>query len=323
MRAKTLFPVILAATLLVLVLVAVFVTQPMRPRSDPPPTAAEPARLRRDVMALSGIRPRNLEAPANLDAAARYVSERWQSEGLDVHEQSFEVKGERVRNLSVLLGPEGGVRLVVGAHYDAFGPFPGADDNASGVAGLLELGRLLRMNPPGGSVELVAYALEEPPWFGGPQMGSAVHAASLRTESVHVRGMIALEMIGCFSDAPGSQSYPSAALKLIYPTRGTFVAVAGRPQEVGFQRRVKRAMADATDLPVRSITGPASLAGIDLSDNRSYWEEGYRAVMVTDTAFNRNTRYHTAQDTPDLLDYDRMAKVVTGVFAAVRALEGS
>lgn len=311
---------ILAALALLLVGLALFLTQPMAPRPVAPAAVADVKRLRRDVRELCRIRPRNLTDPERYAEAVAYLRSRWVEAGLNVQDQPYEVSGVPVTNLIVRFGPEGGERVVVGAHYDVAGPYPGADDNASGAAGLLELGRMLREHPPAGSVELVLYTLEEPPWFGGPQMGSAVHAKSLRAESVRVRTMIALEMIGCFSDAPKSQSYPSPLLKILYPTRGNFVAVAGRVQDLGMVRRVKRAMAAATALPVRSINAPPALAQHDLSDHRSYWNERYSAVMVTDTAFFRNTRYHTAEDTPELLDYFRMANVVTGVFAAVQSL---
>jgi hypothetical protein len=323
MRAVRIFRVILALVVLAILSVALFVSQPMIPRRAPPPAAASALHLERDVRALAALVPRNLSSPNNLEQAAAWVKRCWEEEGIEVTEQEYAVSGSLVRNVIVRFGVGTGARVVVGAHYDAFGHNPGADDNASGAAGLIELGRLLKRYPPGGPVELVAYTLEEPPWFGGPEMGSAVHARSLKSDVVRLRGMIALEMIGCFSDAPGSQSFPSPVLRLLYPSRGNFVAVGGRVDDNGLLRRVKRAMADATRLPVRSITAPPRIGGTDLSDNRSYWSERYPAVIVTDTAFYRNTRYHTREDTPDLLDYGRMADVVTGVFAAVRSLAGS
>ncbi len=315
---KVLFRVILALAVLAVVAVALFVTQPMIPRRVPPPEEASPRRLRYDVTALTQIVPRNLLDARKLEEAAALVRRTWEEEGLHVFDQTWEVQGSTVRNVMVRFGPESGGRVVVGAHYDAFGRNPGADDNASGVAGLLELGRLLKRHPPAGAVELVAYGLEEPPWFGSPQMGSAVHARQLRLEPAHLRGMIALEMIGSFSEERGSQSFPSPILKLLYPSRGNFAAVAGRPADYGLVRRVKWAMVDATDLPVRSFTAPAAIAGTDLSDNRSFWNERYKAVMVTDTAFYRNPRYHTAEDLPDRLDYPRMAQVAQGVACAVQ-----
>jgi hypothetical protein len=210
--------------------------------------------------------------------------------------------------------------VVVGAHYDTAGPLPGADDNASGVAGLLELARALGAAPPEGRVDLVAYTLEEPPFFMTPRMGSAVHAASLRREGIEVRAMISLEMIGYFTDAPNSQTFPLGILRFFYPRTGNFIAVVGKLGQGSTLRRIKQAMRAASDLPVESINAPTWIPGVDFSDHRSYWMAGYPAAMITDTAFYRNDRYHTVQDTPESLDYSRMAKVVEGVHCAVRAL---
>jgi Zn-dependent M28 family amino/carboxypeptidase len=209
---------------------------------------------------------------------------------------------------------------VVGAHYDAYGGLPGADDNASGVAGAIELARLLGASPPPIRVDVVAFTLEEPPAFGSPGMGSAVHAASLRRAGVRLRAMVCLEMIGYYSNRSGSQTFPMPILRLFYPGRGNFIAIVGRPSEVRLVRILKGAMRSASTQPVRSINGPRSLLGADLSDHASYWDAGYPAVMVTDTAFYRNLAYHTAADSPETLDYDRIAEVVRGVFAAVLRL---
>ncbi|HEV8267800.1 MAG TPA: M28 family peptidase [Thermoanaerobaculia bacterium] len=300
--------------------VVFFLKQPVFPRRAASPVAVDPARLRLHVEKLAGLAPRNLTRPENLEAAAAYIRKEWESTGLTVVDQPYRVGKHDVRNLIVRFGGEAKDPLVVGAHYDACGPFPGADDNASGAAGLIELGRALATNPPKGPVELVAYTLEEPPHFFSPEMGSVVHAASLKKRGIAPRGMIGLEMIGDFSDAKGSQHFPIAPLALLFPTRGNFVAVVGRPQDVRLLRRVKAAMAGATDLPVQSLVGAPRLTDIDLSDHSSYWREGMTAVMVSDTAFYRNERYHTADDTPERLDYVRMAKVVSGLVEAVRDL---
>jgi hypothetical protein len=162
-------------------------------------------------------------------------------------------------------------------------------------------------------VELAAYALEELPVFGTREMGSAVHARSLRASGARVRGMICLEMIGFFSKDPKSQRFPIELLGLFYPRQGDFIAVVGRVLDGRLARRVKRSMRSASELPVYSINAPRSLPGVDLSDHASFWEAGYPAVMVTDTAFYRNERYHTEEDTPDTLDFVAMAKVVDGL----------
>jgi Zn-dependent M28 family amino/carboxypeptidase len=224
------------------------------------------------------------------------------------------------RNVSAMFGPSGPDRLVVGAHYDAAGPYPGADDNASGVAGLIELAHGLGAAAPARAVELVAYTLEEPPFFTTPQMGSAVHAASLRRQQIRVRAMLSLEMIGYFSDAPNSQLFPHPVLKALYPSTGNFIAVIGKLAQPMLSPRVARAMRRGSVLPVRVLVAPPALPGIDFSDHRSYWQAGYGAVMITDTAFYRNPNYHTPRDRPETLDYRRMASVVQSVQAAVHAL---
>ena len=151
-------------------------------------------------------------------------------------------------------------------------------------------------------------------------MGSRVHAEGLRQAGVDVRAMLSLEMIGCFRDDPGSQEYPVSELGLVYPSAGSFIAVVGCLGQASLVRRVKRAMAESMSVPVRSINAPRLVPGIDFSDQLNYWDAGYAAVMITDTAFYRNPRYHRAEDTPDTLDYRRMAQVVEGVHAAVGAL---
>ena len=229
---------------------------------------------------------------------------------------------ELMQRHAAIFGPQTKERVVIGAHYDSAGPLPGADDNASGVAGLIELAHLLGRAPKASlntSVELVAYTLEEPPFFATQHMGSAVHAASLKQQRVPVRLMLSLEMIGYFTDAPNSQRYPVAAMKLTYPSVGNFIAVVGKIGQGATVQRIKEAMQSASSLPVQFLNAPSSLPGVDLSDHRNYWNAGYEAAMITDTSFYRNPSYHTAQDTPDTLDYQRMALVVEGIYAVALA----
>jgi len=277
---------------------------------------ADPASLERHVRMLAvNLHPRSVDNQANLDRAADYVLEQLRATGAETAEQPVIVQGQKFRNLIARFGPRNGPVLVVGAHYDSCGDTPGADDNASGVAGLLELARLLAANPPKQSVELVAYTLEEPPYFRTDSMGSVWHARSLSEANREVRLMLSLEMIGFYRDTEKSQNYPLAPLKLVYPDEGNFVAIVAPFGDFGATRRVKALFRGASDLPAVSINAPRFVQGVDFSDHASYWRYKMPAMMITDTAFLRNPNYHERSDTPDTLDYARMAKVVRAVYA--------
>ncbi len=311
----SLFVVVLAA-------VVVYMTQPIGcVRRRDPLVRVDPERLRAHVRALcETMAPRTAAHPENLDRAAEYVRRHLAEAGADASIAPFTAEGREYKNVVARVGPRTAERIVVGAHYDAAEAGIGADDNASGVAGLIELTSALRESPVSTEVELVAYSLEEPPFFRTRSMGSFVHAESLRKEGVAVRAMIALEMIGYFTDSPGSQKFPIGGLSLLYPSRGNFIAVVGCVGQGALVRRVKTAMAESMEVRVRSINATRSVPGVDFSDHLNYWDMGYPAVMVTDTAFFRNPNYHRATDIPKTLDYSRMAEVVEGVHAAVKAL---
>jgi len=300
-----------------------WLTQPLLTRpSSVSAHLVDPSILKQHVLKLSEeLGPRDETHLENLDRVAAYIKEEFQKTGARVSEQPYRVEGKSYRNVIAQFGPTTGKRLVIGAHYDTAGPLPGADDNASGVAGLLELARLLGQQPaPKVLVELVAFTLEEPPYFRTTGMGSSVHAKSLRDQNVEVIAMLSIEMIGYFNDSNGSQHFPSAILQALYPSRGDFIAVVGRVGDGLITRKVKSAMSQTDSLKVYSINAPSFIPGIDFSDQLNYWEAGYRAVMVTDTAFYRNPNYHTANDTAEKLDYKRMALVVAGVFTALGKL---
>ncbi len=302
------------------------VTQPMvgREQRIAPAAAPDAGRLERHVIALSEeFFPRDFTHQEQLERVAGYIETALRETGARVSSQPVDIGGPggQYRNVLASFGPQTGPRIVVGAHYDAMGELPGADDNASAVAVLLELARLLGADDaPTVHIELVAYVLEEPPFFRTEHMGSAVHAASLRDAGAEVRAMLCLEMVGYFSEEPGSQLLPSPLLRPFYPDRGNFIGVIGNLGGGSLVRKVKRSFRAASSLPVRSMNGPRFVPGIDFSDHLPYWNAGYPAVMITDTAFYRNLAYHTEDDTPDRLDYQKMADVVLGVYQAVRSL---
>ena len=284
---------------------------------DRSPPKVSAVTLEKHVRVLSeDLVPRDYTHPENLDAVAEYISATFRAAGLEPRDQVYEVDGSEYRNVIVELGPSQGKAIVLGAHYDTAGEKPGADDNASGIACLLEIGRLLAAEPPSSPVTLVAYTLEEPPHFRSDRMGSAIHARSLVARGVEVEIMISLEMVGYFTSERGTQAYPISLLHLYYPSRGDFITVVDRLwSDRG--RQVRTAMSRVVELPVLSLNAPASIPGVDFSDHLNYWAEGFDAVMVTDTAFYRNRAYHTERDTADRLDYERMAQVAWGVFGFV------
>lgn len=285
-----------------------------------PETNLVSERLASDVRALvndHGLR--DAEHPENLQRIATWLGQRFAKAGASAtREQRYTVDGHEYVNVIAAFGPSTADKLIVGAHYDTAGPLPGADDNASGVAVLLELARRLGEKPPATRVELVAWTLEEPPHFATKSMGSRVHARSLAAENARVRAVVALEMLGCYDDKAGSQTYPDPSLAARFGDKGDFLAVVGRPEDMAILTKFTASF--GRELRVETLAAPAELTGISFSDHASYWPHGFNGVMLTDTAFFRNPRYHTREDTPDTLDYRRMALAADGVERSVRAL---
>lgn len=262
--------------------------------------------------------PRSYSHLKNLNASAAYIKQQLSLYSDLVSEQAFNVDGTPYYNIIAHFGPVEGTSIVIGAHYDSFGMTKGADDNASGVAGLLELARLFKENPPPIPIELVAYTLEEPPFFRTEYMGSAVHARSLVEANKKIKLMISLEMIGYFSDEPNSQHFPVNFMQRLYSDKGNFIAIISNMDNRKETAKLKGFMLGTTDLSVFSLNAPAFITGIDFSDHLNYWANDFPAVMITDTSFFRNHAYHeVAQDTWDKLDYQRMAKVIQAVYVAV------
>jgi hypothetical protein len=287
---------------------------------DPPALEVSPDSLRGHVEQLSNTEhARTYENMVSLNAAAAYIKAEFEKQSEYVREQRYRVHYREYKNIICSFGPTDGERIIIGAHYDVCQDQPGADDNASGVAGILEIARLLKANSPKLKyrIDLVAYTLEEPPYFRSEFMGSAIHAKYLKDNGIKVRAMICLEMIGYFTDEPRSQEYPVGLLKLFYPTTGNFITVVGRLGKGSLTRKMKKGMSAGSTIDVRSISAPRFIPGIDYSDHLNYWNYNYDAVMITNTSWYRNANYHMDSDTPETLDYERMAEVVKGVYWAV------
>ena len=306
---------VFAGLLFVYALLGMFITGPVvvrvpRVRLDVDPSVE---RLRASVeMLCQDFAPRDHEHVENLDRAAAWIADELRRAGLDVSLQDYRLDQGLFRNVVALrpgTDPEAGA-IVIGAHYDAVVGTPGADDNASGVAVLLELVRTLPDVRPERTHYFVAFSTEEPPFFDTDGMGSHVFAKSLKSEEVDVLLMISLDLVGYYSDEPGSQHFPSPVFRLLYPGRGNFVAVIGDARSGEAIRRTKRGLRAAGDLPVHSFRAPLGSGMVHLSDHRSFRRVGLPAVQVSDTAFMRFPHYHRVEDTPEKLDYGRMAELV-------------
>lgn len=267
---------------------------------------------------VSTDRPRNYQNLDTLVEVSEYIFDCFVKAGGNAEFQDLGVDIDAYRNVICRLGPTDAPKLVIGAHYDSCADTPGADDNATGIAGLISLVQLLKPYESGlkFQIEFVAFTLEEPPFFRTEGMGSYVHAKSLHDAKADVVGMICFEMIGFFTDEENSQAYPLAPMKLLYTSVGNFIALVSNFSSRSFCNKVDSHF-KASTINARKLYAPTSLSGVDFSDHRNYWKFDYPAVMVTDTAFYRNPNYHKITDTVETLDFGRMKEVIRGVFYAV------
>ncbi len=289
---------------------------------DSSPVSPLAERLRRHVVQFAGaIGERNVWRPPALQAAADYIREEWRRQGYDVVSQRYLAYDVSSENLEIEFGGSAKPAeiIVIGAHYDSVRGSPGANDNASGVAGILEIGRAIAGQSLRRTVRLVAFVNEEPPFFYFGAMGSRQYAEAAHRRGDDIRLMMSLEMLGAYSDRPDSQSYPPI-IGWFYPDRANFIAFVSNLSSRRVLRCVVQAFRRVSDFPSESLAAPSFVPGVSWSDQLSFWRQGYPALMVTDTAFYRYAHYHTAQDTPEKLDYARMAEVVEGLTKAIIAL---
>ncbi len=262
---------------------------------------------------------RHLWKEGSLDKSADYIESELTALGYAVQRQTYSCYGKSVSNLIAdKKGTEGGL-IVIGAHYDTVPGTPGADDNASAVAGLLELARWLKGSESKKTLAFVALVNEEPPCFGSYNMGSMVYARHLREQKTPVEVMVSLEMIGFFRPEP-IQSYPLPGMGLFYPKTGDYIGVVGNFRSSKYVSFFKKGIKKHSGINARSLTAPEFFGGINLSDNYSFWRHGYRAIMVTDTSFFRNGNYHQETDSIDTLNFEKMAEVVKGLYHTLSEL---
>jgi Zn-dependent M28 family amino/carboxypeptidase len=279
-------------------------------------------RLRTDVETLAGtIGERNIWRAASLQPAADHIRSAFTAAGYRPHRQTYDVHRVHVENVEAEVFGTSNPReiVLVGAHYDTVTGCPGANDNASGVASMLELARRFAGTRPARTLRFVGFVNEEPPFFQTAQMGSVVYARAARQRAERIVAMLSLETMGYYSDEPGSQTYP-APLDEQFSDVGNFIGFVSDFASADLLDRVRRAFEERTSFPVQSGAGPAALPGVGWSDQWAFWQEGYPGVMVTDTAPFRYPWYHTSQDTVDKVQFDRLARVVEGLEGVVEAL---
>ena len=275
--------------------------------------------LRRHVYLLAGeIGERNFRLPAKLAEAAAYIEKTWRDQDYRVRRQEYDARGVPSVNLEIEIPgtskPE--EIILIGAHYDSVIGCPGANDNGSGVAALLEIGRLLSGSRHARTIRLVAFTNEEPPFFLRRDMGSKVYASRARQQKDNIVAMLSLETMGYYTEMPHSQEYPFP-FSFFYPHTANFLGFVGNLRSRRLVRKSLEAFRRHTKFPSEGTAAPGWITGIGWSDHWSFWQQGYRAIMVTDTAFFRYAPYHTPDDTPEKVDYDRLARVTKGLSQVV------
>jgi hypothetical protein len=272
---------------------------------------------------------RNVSRPKELRRAADYIEETLRQAGLDVRRHGYEVEGATCYNLEAEIAGNGLKEeiIVVGAHYDSVFGCPGANDNATGAAAALALAQLfareasLRTTKLPRTLRFVAFVNEEPPFFQTDLMGSLVYAKECRRRGEKITAMLSLETMGCYSEEPGSQSYPFP-FSLFYPSTGNFIGFVGDYSSRALVRRVVESFRRQTRFPSEGGAIPDFVPGVSWSDHWSFSKQDFPAVMVSDTAPFRYAHYHTDEDTPDKIDHERLARVVSGLEKVIFELVG-
>src|SRR5512132_3735457 len=285
--------------------------------------------LRANVQKLAGeIGERNMWHYAELNAAADFIEDSFSRAGMRTRQDSYEMRGQTCHNIEAeIAGGQQGAAvsspppiIIIGAHYDSVFGSPGANDNGTGMAATLALARRFASAKPKHTLRFVAFVNEEPPYFLSGEMGSLVYARRCKERGDKITAMISLETIGYFSDAPHSQTYPSPGLGLFYPKVGNFIGFVSNVESRALLRRVITLFRKHAKIPSEGASLPAFIPGVSWSDQWSFWQYGYPAIMVTDTAPFRYPYYHSSNDTPDKLDYDRFALVVSGMEKVIEQL---
>lgn len=317
--------IILAAVILHPVLRIRFRAVPPVCRSGRP-GSVDADRLAQHVRCLSvGIGSRSVYEYHKIEETKKYLCSSLEGMGYRPQLQDYEYRGRIYSNIIVSLQgrKEPGETVIIGAHYDTVRGTPGADDNASAVALLLEICRGMKDDAPSRTLKMIFFVLEEPPAYNTKVMGSYIYAKAAKARGEDIRAMISLEMLGYFGDQKGGQAYPLPLMNLIYPSTPDFVALIGDLQSRDLVSRIKDSLEKGSDIPVETLSTTRLVPGGSLSDHRSFWKMGYPAVMITDTAFYRNPCYHGSGDTIETLDFQKMLSLLGGLIQVARDLAES
>jgi Peptidase family M28 len=278
--------------------------------------------LRANVQKLAGeIGERNMWHYAQLNTAADFIEDSFSRAGLRTRRDSYDTRGQPCHNIEAEISGNRPEIIVIGGHYDSVFGSPGANDNGTGAAATLALARRFARVNPKHTLRFVAFVNEEPPYFLSGEMGSQVYARRCKERGEKISAMISLETIGYFSDAPDSQTYPSPGLSVFYPKVGNFIGFVSNVKSRTLLRRVITIFRKHAKIPSEGASLPAFIPGVSWSDQWSFWQQGYPAIMVTDTAPFRYPYYHSSNDTPDKLDYDRFTLVVSGMEKVIQDLD--
>jgi hypothetical protein len=286
------------------------------------PRLADTLKIKNDLIFITkkGVN-RNYQNIDTLNIVADYIKAKFKEVSSQVDEQKFSIENIEYRNIICSLGPKDAPRIIIGAHYDVCDRQEGADDNASGVAGVLELARLFKNVKLNYRIDLVAYSLEEPPFFHTELMGSYIHAKYLHDNNIPVKGMISLEMIGYYSEKEHSQSFPLGVFHWFYGNKGNYILIVQKFGNGRFGHQFKNHMMKNQTIRTESFIGPSWLPGVDYSDHLNYWKFDYSALMITNTAFYRNKNYHSDADRLETLNIGNIGLVVDEVFRAVNKMQ--
>jgi hypothetical protein len=257
----------------------------------------------------------------SLNKSADYIRQRFSEISNRIEIQKYNFRTIEFKNIICSLGPADGERIIIGAHYDVCNDQEGADDNASGICGLIELARILKNENLKYRIDFVAYSLEEPPFFKSEYMGSYIHAKSLFDNKIKIKGMICLEMLGFYREEAHTQSYPAFFLRWFYGNKANYITVVQKYGNGEFGKFISKRMKTDQVIRTKSFSGPLWLPGVDFSDHLNYWKFGYSGVMITNTSFYRNPNYHQKGDRLETLNVGNIGLVVDELYRTIKEVK--